>query len=583
MSNAEETTESVDMFNDLTKNQLDNDIQDSRDSVLLFQQQTINFARKINYNKGLADALYNLGKYYIAVENNYALATPCLLEGLTLYQESSDSTNVSRTYMQLGLTSYVLQYFEDAVKNFYLSLKYKEYPTSSYLMALSYLELNKPDESKRYFARAIKQFKKTNDDKSLNECYSYLGKLYTQTEQLDSAFYYLNLSIDNRKKAGNTSDLNRPYALIAGLYLKTNDVENAIKFAEASFKNIKSGTDLISSIESTKTLSQAYAKKGNYKRAHYYLELYNEFNNKYIKGSTKQKVAELQSKFDFEKQMNEEKLRQQKDKEISNQIIQKEKILRNSFLGGFILLMLLLFITYNRYKIKRDASHALQEKNNIISEEVKRSDNLLLNILPPQVADELKNKGHTEAKHFEEVTVMFTDFKDFTKISEKLSPSELVTEIDTCFKAFDKIISKYNIEKIKTIGDSYMCVGGLPEPNNTHAYSVVRAGIEMQEFMQEQYKHYKKNNKQVFEARIGIHTGPVVAGVVGLKKFQYDIWGDTVNTASRMESSSEVGKVNISESTFALLKNHPKLTFESRGKISAKGKGDIAMYFTALV
>jgi class 3 adenylate cyclase len=202
---------------------------------------------------------------------------------------------------------------------------------------------------------------------------------------------------------------------------------------------------------------------------------------------------------------------------------------------------------------------------------------LLLNILPSTVAEELKDKGSAEAKHFDEVTVMFTDFKNFTKISEKLTPTELVAEIHTCFKAFDLIITKYNIEKIKTIGDSYMCAGGLPVANRTNAADVVNAAMEIQEFMLQHLKQRKQEGKEIFEVRIGVHTGPVVAGIVGVKKFAYDIWGDTVNLASRMESSGEAGKINISGITFALVKDKFNCTY--RGKIEAKNKGEIDMYF----
>ena len=171
----------------------------------------------------------------------------------------------------------------------------------------------------------------------------------------------------------------------------------------------------------------------------------------------------------------------------------------------------------------------------------------MLNILPAETAEELKNKGQSEARHFEMVTVMFTDFKGFTYMAEKLSPQELVDEIDYCFKNFDQIISKYNIEKIKTIGDAYMCAGGLPVANDTNPVDVVKAGLGDSRVYSKVEKRKKEENKPYFELRMGINTGPVVAGIVGIKKFQYDIWGDTVNIASRMESSGEIGKVNISK------------------------------------
>ena len=207
----------------------------------------------------------------------------------------------------------------------------------------------------------------------------------------------------------------------------------------------------------------------------------------------------------------------------------------------------------------------------------KRSDELLLNILPYETAQELKQKGQAETKNFENVTVLFTDFKGFTSISESLTPKELITEIDTCFKGIDRIMVKYGIEKIKTIGDAYMAAGGLPKENTSHPIDVVLAAEDILTFMAQLKQERIEKNLPFFEIRIGIHSGPVIAGIVGIKKFSYDIWGDTVNTASRMESSGEINKINISGNTYELIKSHYHC--EYRGKIEAKNKGKIDMYF----
>jgi class 3 adenylate cyclase len=216
----------------------------------------------------------------------------------------------------------------------------------------------------------------------------------------------------------------------------------------------------------------------------------------------------------------------------------------------------------------------------MLQAEKQRSDDLLLNILPAEVAEELKREGRFMARHYDEVTVLFTDFKGFTDISEKLSAQQLVEEINSCFEAFDAIMGKHGIEKIKTIGDAYMAVGGLPKPIPDAAARTVQAALEMQAFIRERENLNAAKGLPSFEMRIGIHTGPVVAGIVGIKKFQYDIWGDTVNTASRMESSGEVGKVNISEATYALVKD--EFECEYRGEIEAKGKGRLGMYFASM-
>jgi len=208
--------------------------------------------------------------------------------------------------------------------------------------------------------------------------------------------------------------------------------------------------------------------------------------------------------------------------------------------------------------------------------EKRRSEQLLLNILPLEVADELKNRGKVEPVNYESVSVLFTDFKGFTQLSEQLTPKELVDELDYCFSYFDEIIEKHNLEKLKTIGDSYMAAGGIPTLNTTHAIDTVLAALEIQAFMQQRQEQKMRNNSPYWEIRIGIHSGPLMAGVIGQKKFAYDVWGDTVNTASRMESSGVAGKINISQSTFELIQDY--FECEYRGKLPAKNKGELDMY-----
>jgi class 3 adenylate cyclase len=204
--------------------------------------------------------------------------------------------------------------------------------------------------------------------------------------------------------------------------------------------------------------------------------------------------------------------------------------------------------------------------------EKRKSDELLLNILPEEVAAELKEKGVSEARLYTEVSVLFTDFINFTGISEQLSPKELVHEIGEYFKAIDEIVERHNLEKIKTIGDAYLAVSGLPNADNAHAENAVRAALEIGAYIEK-----RKQEGGLFDIRTGINSGPVVAGIVGIKKFAYDIWGDTVNIAARMEQNGEPGKVNISHATYLMVKD--KFKCEYRGEIEAKNKGKLKMYF----
>ncbi len=223
-----------------------------------------------------------------------------------------------------------------------------------------------------------------------------------------------------------------------------------------------------------------------------------------------------------------------------------------------------------------DSFKTIQKQVLEIAEEKEKSDKLLLNILPPTVAEELKEKGQTTPRQYEDVSIVFTDFSGFTTISEEMSPSELVNTLDKIFHEFDLITEKYGLNRIKTIGDAYMCASGLPEPNGEHAVKAVSAAIEMRDYIRT-FNSGLSEGKPHWNVRIGVNSGAVVAGVVGIKKFAYDIWGDAVNVASRMESSGAIGKVNISGTTFKLVEHH--FSTEYRGKIEAKNKGQIDMYF----
>lgn len=235
-------------------------------------------------------------------------------------------------------------------------------------------------------------------------------------------------------------------------------------------------------------------------------------------------------------------------------------------------------------KQEQEKQQILQDQNDLLEKQVdertfelqkekQKTENLLLNILPHEVAEELKENGSSEAKYYDEVSVLFTDFVNFTQSSEKLGAEKMLVELNECFTAFDLIMEKHGLEKIKTIGDAYLAVCGLPIKNENHAHQTVLVALDIIDFIEER----KKTNPNTLDIRIGINSGSLIAGIVGVKKFAYDIWGDTVNTAARMEQNSEKGKINISESTYQLVKE--KVNCEYRGKIHTKGKGDMDMYF----
>ena len=225
----------------------------------------------------------------------------------------------------------------------------------------------------------------------------------------------------------------------------------------------------------------------------------------------------------------------------------------------------------------KDLLRESRKARRTITEEKALSERLLLNILPMQIAEELKSNNQVFPRRFDCTSVLFTDFKGFTSIAESLSPEDLVTELDYCFSYFDAVTERNNLEKLKTIGDSFMCAGGLPNPNNTHAIDCILSALEIQSFMTQTQVLKAQRNLPFWELRLGIHSGPIVAGVIGEKKFAYDIWGDTVNTASRTESSGLPGKINVTKSTYELAKDF--FQFEHRGAIAIKNKKPVEMYF----
>ena len=325
-------------------------------------------------------------------------------------------------------------------------------------------------------------------------------------------------------------------------------------------------------------LMKAHAQLGEFRQAFQTQERYMELADSLSNLNNSREITRMELARTFQEQQIAYSLANARDRfarELAYQeSLQREEERRNLLLFSAIGVLALAGGLWSRLRYMR-------RSRSIIQKERDRSDRLPLNILPADVAEELKLKGSAQARTFQAATVLFTDFKGFTQVAEQLTPEELVAEIDHCFKGLDEIVQRHGVEKIKTIGDAYMAVAGVPDPEASSARSMVMAALEMQEFIQRRRTERLMEGRPAFEMRIGIHTGPVVAGIVGSRKFQYDIWGDTVNTASRMESSGAPGEVNISEATYALVKDLPGLRFTPRGRVEAKGKGFLEMFFVS--
>lgn len=269
--------------------------------------------------------------------------------------------------------------------------------------------------------------------------------------------------------------------------------------------------------------------------------------------------------------------KQRAELQLKTAEINLNKTERRMFITGLLFAVVaLLCVGYFFFQSKK-YNRQLSEKNVVISHEKERSEKLLLNILPAEIAKELKANNFVEPKYYENATVLFTDFVNFSQISKEISTAQLVKDLNSCFVEFDRLAELYGIEKIKTIGDAYMCISGVPIVSADAAKNMMLFALDLQKYLNRWNRQRKLDNLPIFAARVGVHTGPLVAGVVGNSKFAFDVWGDTVNVAARMESKSKAGKVNVSQSTYELLIND--FRFEDRGAVSVKNMPEMNMYF----
>jgi class 3 adenylate cyclase len=427
---------------------------------------------------------------------------------------------------------------------------------------------DKKDDAKAllYFNKSLNAYGESEG--SLN-AYNALGKLYLRERKYELAFRNHNKALILAEK------LNVPISTVQSLlglgnaYADKGDYQSALSFykrAEIPALEIQATHEIE---DLYKGMTMAYAKSSDYANAYKYESLLSGIKDTLYNIETDKKLGSLQFDFDLQKKQGEINLLT-KDKALNESQIKRQKLARNAFAAGLTLVFLIAILIYRNYRVK-------VKTNKILDQQKAQIENLLLNILPAEVAGELQQKGHATPRNYESVSVMFTDFKGFTTLADKMSPGELVEELNSCFIEFDQIIGKYNLEKIKTIGDSYMCAGGIPTPDDRHAYHIVQASLEIQNYIVRNNYRRKEAGLEPWDLRIGIHVGPVVAGVVGKKKYAYDIWGSTVNIASRMESNGAPGQVNISAPTYEIVKD--KYNCTHRGKIHAKNVGEIDMYF----
>jgi adenylate cyclase len=579
--------------------------QSSYADALRASDEALNLARAAGDKRQVAGAYNNLGMVQWRL-GNFDTALDFYFKALPLYEEIGDKhwlantlNNVGIIYIDIGNYTFALEYYRQSLA-LYEKLGEKRGVGNSFTnIGDIYLYQGKHDSALVYFRRALVIDTELKDKLGLAIDLMNIG----ESSLLFGRFNEAQLALQEGLQL--CKELDAKSVMVTGLRLFTELSSARGNFTEA----VRFGTQAVSladSIDSRpekrdalKALSAAYAgMSGNTAALTKSLQFYKDFitlRDSLVNDENTKKAAAREAKYATDK----------KDKEI--QLLKKDAenqvLVRNSLLGGLSLVGVLVFVlvySNNRRKQANTLLHKqaaqiqlanteLSEKNAVIAQEQlalerthalldtahQQSESLLLNILPAPIAHRLKSGERAIADKFDSVTVLFADIVGFTKLSASTTPEELVQGLNAIFGRFDELAKKYDLEKIKTIGDAYMVAGGLPERSNDHAERVARFAIEMQVAMQEQAMSTPTG--EIVRLRVGIHTGAAVAGVIGTSKFSYDLWGDTVNTASRMESHGEAGRIHVSEDVYDALKG--TFTFEERGEMEVKGKGMMRTWF----
>lgn len=509
-------------------------------------------------NKGTAWRVK--GEFDKSLDNLFKAAE--IAEKLRLELNLGEITvEIGNTYSESGDTDLASDYYSRGLELIKKSGDSVAYALALYNQGDALYEKRQLDKALDYIQQATSLFQATNQKWYEAHGKGNLGRIYTLKGQYNKAEPLLLESLKTLETIPDYNGMADYYASLSNVYRSRNSREKAVEFMEkglAAAEKIGQKNDLR---DIHYNLSEMYEELGDPEQALGHYKDYVLYKDSVQNLATIQEMANQRSDFEIAQKQAELNLLQQQKK--------NQEILMVASGVAFLLILLLALGLYRRNKF-------IGRTKKIIEKEKARSDHLLLNILPHETAQELKEKGKVKAKRFDSVSILFTDFRNFTYYAENLTPEELVESVDFYYTEFDRITEKYGLEKIKTVGDAYMCAAGVPFPVKDHAIRAVEAACEMMEFV----THAKKLNegkKTRFDVRIGINTGPVIAGVVGDKKFAYDIWGDSVNIASRMESSSENGRINISEYTYQLVKDNFDCLY--RGEIEVKHKGMMKMYY----
>ncbi len=533
--------------------------------TLDFWNQSLQVFENMKDNIGIANTLSNIGAIYLN-QGADVKALEYSLRSLQIAEKIGDTLRMITVLTNIGAIYHnkkdplALNYLLKAVPLAESSGNKDAYVVITGNIGEIYFDNDNNTKAVEYYQNSIKS---AGDNSAAAFAYNGIGKVYLKEEKFDFALENHKKALAIAEKEDDKFQIVRSLRGLADVYEKQNETSLAIEFYSRARKIAEQMDDVKVELKDLyKEMASAYSKTGDFSNAYLYQSLYTDMKDSIYNIDNKKKLNQLQFDFELSKKEGELVLKEAK--------IKSEKQARMGVTIGLGLLLIIIFIVYRNYLQK-------SKTNKILDKQKDEIEGLLLNILPKEVASELQASGKSQPRHFEEVSVLFTDFKGFTSIADKLSPEEVVEELNECFMVFDGIIEKYGLEKIKTIGDAYMCAGNIPSPDPDHAHKIIKAAMEISGFITKYNINRAEKGLEPWEIRIGVHIGPVVAGVVGKKKYAYDIWGTTVNIASRMESNGTPGRVNISEHTYDIIKD--RFECSHRGKIHSKNLGELDMYF----
>jgi class 3 adenylate cyclase len=544
-----------------------------------YAAEALGIAERVGFKRGIANALNTIGVSYF-YQGWYDIALEHYQKSLAIRQEIKDLRGIGNSINNIGLI---------------------------------YAAQNKHDEALKYGFQALAVYKESNAKSSSAAAYNNIGIAYRKKKMFDSAEAMHQAALEVLKSINNPNGLALTYNSFGTLYLERGDYQRALEYQrtaislyqknnnhkglldahfgaatalksggkyDAALRSLDSAMMFANSLNARKELRDCFGvlaeieeKIGNFSGAYYNLKRYEALKDSLFSEEVSTKAAEFNAKYDAE----------MRSKQIALLTSEKERqtLLRNVLLGASLMGLIGAMLLYNRYRLKQRSEAALQAANaelntkNVLIEQSRFiAERLLLNVLPQPIAERMQRGEQRIAERFEDVTVIFVDIVNFTRFSTQIPPEELVTLLDAVFSDFDALAERYELEKIKTIGDAYMAVCGIPQARTDHAECVAQFALDVQRVIGKYSIDAPSEGNELhslpLQVRIGIHSGAVVAGVIGKKKFSFDLWGDTVNIASRLQTHAKAGEIQCSESSYRLLQK--KCIFENRGTVELKGK-----------